>query len=714
MNYTFFTGLLQNIALLLVFSFLYATKWVDFNQSLKLMPKILAGLIVGAIGCLFISAPWTYQPGFYIDLRTILLSIAGLYLWSTTTITVVVVMATFRFFIGGDNTLVGIIIIISSAVVGAAWRYYLFRKGRKITLRSLYIMGLMVHIVMLIIPFGVQNENFLSLVKIIAIPIILLYPFITVLLGFMMNEQLENFKNRKAKEKLYESKQRFDGMLADIKMLFINVDLHKNITFCNKYLYSITAYTEEDLIGKNYDDILIPQRKRKKYEKIYKKLLANNYESPGFKGIILTKDNKELHVFWHFSVITDNYGTVTGVASLGENITEEKAIVDNLKKATKKAEESNHLKSVFLQNISHEIRTPMNAIIGSITLLKEADGDEKTQEHFYEVLELGSARLLTTVNNLLDISQVETKQIIVNKTDFSLSLALNNYVDLATPLATKRNNIIKCTSEYFTKDIILHSDSEMLTGIFGNLMSNAVKFTKDGTIEIGSYDENNYIVFYIKDNGIGIPDSRLEVIFDRFVQADSQLSRSYEGSGLGLSIAQAYAKLLGGNIWVESEEGKGSTFFFKLPKDQVTTLNEPQIKEEALKTSVKSSQKILIAEDDRLNFICLRKMIEAIGITILHVKNGAEAVEMVRSDPEISVVLMDIKMPIMSGEEATIQIRNFNPYIPIIAQTAFAMPGDREKFIEIGCDDYISKPIDKNKLIHLIQKYLNTPYNDTM
>lgn len=714
MNYTFFTGLLQNIALLLVFSFLYATKWVDFNQSLKLMPKILAGLIVGAIGCLLISAPWTYQPGYYIDLRTILLSIAGLYLWGTTTITVVVVMAAFRFFIGGDNTLVGIIIIISSAVVGAAWRYYLLRKGRKITLRSLYIMGLMVHIVMLIIPFGVQNENFLSLVKIIAIPIILLYPFITVLLGFMMNEQLENFKNRKAKEILYESKQRFDGMLADIKMLFINVDLHKNITFCNKYLYSITAYTEEDLIGKNYDDILIPKRKRKKNEKIYKKLLANNYESPGFKGIILTKDNKELHVFWHFSVITDNYGTVTGVASLGENITEEKAIVDNLKKATKKAEESNHLKSVFLQNISHEIRTPMNAIIGSITLLKEADGDEKTQEHFYEVLELGSARLLTTVNNLLDISQVETKQIIVNKTDFSLSLALNNYVDLATPLATKRNNIIKCTSEYFTKDIILHSDSEMLTGIFGNLMSNAVKFTKDGTIEIGSYDENNYIVFYIKDNGIGIPDSRLEVIFDRFVQADSQLSRSYEGSGLGLSIAQAYAKLLGGNIWVESEEGKGSTFFFKLPKDQVTTLNEPQIKEEALKTSVKSSQKILIAEDDRLNFICLRKMIEAIGITILHVKNGAEAVEMVRSDPEISVVLMDIKMPIMSGEEATIQIRNFNPYIPIIAQTAFAMPGDREKFIEIGCDDYISKPIDKNKLIHLIQKYLNTPYNDTM
>ena len=558
MNYTFFTGLLQNIALLLVFSFLYATKWVDFNQSLKLMPKILAGLIVGAIGCLFISAPWTYQPGFYIDLRTILLSIAGLYLWSTTTITVVVVMATFRFFIGGDNTLVGIIIIISSAVVGAAWRYYLFRKGRKITLRSLYIMGLMVHIVMLIIPFGVQNENFLSLVKIIAIPIILLYPFITVLLGFMMNEQLENFKNRKAKEKLYESKQRFDGMLADIKMLFINVDLHKNITFCNKYLYSITAYTEEDLIGKNYDDILIPQRKRKKYEKIYKKLLANNYESPGFKGIILTKDNKELHVFWHFSVITDNYGTVTGVASLGENITEEKAIVDNLKKATKKAEESNHLKSVFLQNISHEIRTPLNAIIGFTDIVISHDSSPEEQKVYFDVIKRNSDMLLKLINDILDISQLEAESLQFNKQSINVVELCSQLLISSEAKGNSENEFELQTNE---TRLMMEIDINHFQQVLLNLLSNADKFTEKGTIKLQIIACSDEVKFMVKDTGCGIPLEMQTKIFERFVKVDDYK----QGSGLGLPICQLTVEKWGGKIWVDPTYTEGTCVIFTHP-----------------------------------------------------------------------------------------------------------------------------------------------------
>src|SRR5690606_14601824 len=246
-------------------------------------------------------------------------------------------------------------------------------------------------------------------------------------------------------------------------------------------------------------------------------------------------------------------------------------------------EESNHLKSVFLQNISHEIRTPMNAIIGSIDLLKESYGDEETRNKFYEILELGSARLLTTVNNLIDISQVETQQIKVNKSGFSLSEALNNYIDVATPLAAKKNNKVICTSKYLKTDILLHTDRDMLTSIFLNLMSNALKSTRDGTIEVGTKDEDNQIVFFIKDTGIGIPAHRMDAIFDRFVQADSRLSRPHEGSGLGLSIAQAYAILLGGNIWVESEEGKGSTFFFNIPKDEVDALPPPKTKKETVK-----------------------------------------------------------------------------------------------------------------------------------
>ena len=330
------------------------------------------------------------------------------------------------------------------------------------------------------------------------------------------------------------------------------------------------------------------------------------------------------------------------------------------------------------------------------------------REKYYEVLGLSGARLLSTVNDLLDISEVETRQLKVHKSSFNLSEELTNHVKVATPIAGKKNNQVICTSKYLHTNTILYTDKKMLNGVLINLINNANKFTTDGIIEIGSFDEYGNIVFYIKDNGVGIPENRIDVIFDRFVQADSSLSRPHEGSGLGLSIARAYAEMLGGNIWVESEEGKGSTFFFSIPKDEVNHTT-PSEDEEEMEKAPLPDHKILIAEDDKLNFLILKKIVENMGITnILHAKNGVEAVNMVKNDEQISLVLMDIKMSEMSGEEATVKIREFNPTIPIIAQTAFAMPGDRDKFIEIGCSDYIPKPIDKNDLTKLLHKYLNS------
>src|SRR5690606_38056174 len=388
---------------------------------------------------------------------------------------------------------------------------------------------------------------------------------ITVLLGLLMNNQLVNWQNRKAKEKLAESQQRWANMMRDINMFFINVDLDSNITFCNKYVYLITGYKEEEILGKSSIDIFIPKDRQEKTKEGINQFFQSDTDFNQSESKILTKDKKEIYVSWHNSVIIDSDGKVIGIASLGENITEKQAIFYKLKEAKEKAEESNHLKSVFLQNISHEIRTPMNAILGFISLLKDSNVDTKTREQFYGILEMSGERLLATVNNLIDISQVETQQIKVNKTYFSLSESLTHYLDGATPLAIKNNNKVICTSKYLKNEILLHTDKDILTGIFINLLSNALTFTKNGTIELGSMDEDGQIVFFIKDTGIGIPHNKLKVIFDRFVQADSSLSRPHEGSGLGLSIAQAYAKLLGGNLWVESEEGKGSTFFFNIP-----------------------------------------------------------------------------------------------------------------------------------------------------
>ena len=622
------------------------------------------------------------------------------------TIIAIITMVVFRLYLGGDMLVAGVVLILISGFLGMGWRYLQKKPGGKNSMLSLFLLGVVVHLFMLILPILSPTDASIALVKVIALPIITIYPIITVLLGGLMNRQLENWRNQKAKERLYESEQRFTEMMLGINMVFINIDLDRKIIFCNKYLFSITGYTEEELIGKNIVDIFVPVYEKEKIEEGLRELFENDRDIQHFESKMLTKDNRELDISWYNSVITDDNGKIKGIASLGENITEKNATFDNLKEAKEKAEESNRLKSVFLQNVSHEIRTPINAIMGSITLLRESPEDEAIRRKFYDVLEISGERLLSTVNDLIDISQVETQQMKVNKSDFSLSKLLVNQIDVATPSAEKKNNKIVCSSKYLNTEITLRTDKNMLNGIFINLLSNANKFTTNGTIEIGSRDENGEIIFYIKDNGIGIPKNRLEVIFDRFVQADSSLSRSHEGSGLGLSIAQAYAKMLGGNLWVESEEGKGSTFFFNIPKDEVTP-TIPTTDKDYSKVALLPNRKILIAEDDDLNYLILKRIIEKMGITnMLHAKNGVEAVDFVRNDTEISLVLMDIKMPGMSGEEATQKIRIFNPTIPIIAQTAFAMPSDRDRFITIGCNDYIPKPIDKVKLINLLHKYL--------
>ncbi|UZH55173.1 response regulator [Salinimicrobium tongyeongense] len=712
MDYSYFSGLIQNVALLLVFSFLYATRWINSTYSKKLWPNVFAGIIVGGIGILLMFTPWTYQPGHYFDLRTILLAIAGLYLGAIPTIIAIVITATYRLFLGGNFVLVGVCLIVISGLTGIAWRYFQQKKGGKNSILSLYFFGLIVHIFMLLLPIVLPSEGSVAMVKFMAVPILVIYPVITVLLGVLMNRQLEIWRNRKAKDRLFESEQRFTQMMLDINMVFINLDKDRKIIFCNKYLLDITGYTQEELVGKRSIDIFVPQEEREITEQGLNELFDNNRNLHRFESKILTKNNRELYISWYNSVVFDDYGKIAGIASLGENITEKKATFDSLREAKKKAEESNRLKSVFLQNISHEIRTPLNAIMGAISLLKLPSADQQMREKYYEVLRISGARLLATVNDLIDISQVETQQIKVNKSKFSLSKVLTNHVNVAGPIAEKKANKIICTSKYLQSNTFLYTDRNMLNSIFINLISNANKFTSNGTIEIGSYDEHGDIVFYVKDNGIGIPENRLEVIFDRFVQADSSLSRSHEGSGLGLSIALAYAEMLGGSIWVESEEGKGSTFYFNIPKDEVY-LSETDTDQEESDAKLLPDQKILIAEDDKLNYLILKKIVENIGISeILHAVNGAEAVEMVKNNPDISLVLMDIKMPEMSGEEATLKIKEFNQALPIIAQTAFAMPGDRERYLEMGFSDYIPKPIDKNALIKLLQKYLNSSYQD--
>jgi len=271
-----------------------------------------------------------------------------------------------------------------------------------------------------------------------------------------------------------------------------------------------------------------------------------------------------------------------------------------------------------------------------------------------------------------------------------------------------------------SKEAIIKTDREKVYAILTNLVKNAIKYTEKGSIEFGyilkkdaepvvtEQGRSVKVEFYVKDTGIGIPKDRQQAIFERFIQADIADSRAFQGSGLGLSISKAYVEMLGGKIWVESEEGKGSTFYFTLPYES-ETIKENRSENEILppvEVSPIKKLKILIVEDDETSEELLLITVSKLGNEIISVRTGTEAVEACLNNPDIDLVLMDILMPEMDGHEATRQIRKFNKEIIIIAQTAYALEGDKEKAIAAGCDDYLPKPINANELKQMIRKYL--------
>ncbi|MBC8319345.1 MAG: response regulator [Bacteroidetes bacterium] len=377
---------------------------------------------------------------------------------------------------------------------------------------------------------------------------------------------------------------------------------------------------------------------------------------------------------------------------------------DELREALHKATESDRLKTAFLQNISHEIRTPMNGIFGFTSLLKDPTLTGEEQESYIDIIMISGNRMLSTVNDLMDISMLETGQVKVNISTINVNDELKNLYDFFKPEVEGKGMKFNYSTPLLSKDIAINTDQQKLTGILTNLIKNAIKYSHEGSIDFGYEKKGTHLEFYVKDTGIGIPKDRQVAIFDRFVQADIEEVKVYEGSGLGLSISLAYAEMLGGNIRVESVENEGSQFYFTIPyisDTQELIESENEVSPEELADSV-SNLKILIAEDEEVADRFLSIILNDISSEILHAKTGLETLELTKKNPDIDLILMDIKMPIMSGHEVTRKIREFNKDVIIIAQTAYALAGDREKSIDAGCNDYISKPIDKDELMEMI------------
>jgi PAS domain S-box-containing protein len=448
------------------------------------------------------------------------------------------------------------------------------------------------------------------------------------------------------------------------------------------------------------------------YPKFIKELVAiyQNQKVITHQTTIKIYDDSIIHVIIKIVQIA-KYKTIVSLTDITEITKAKQKLQQQYKElliTKEKAEESNRLKTEFLNNMSHEIRTPMNGILGFSDLLNNDEITPEKRANFIKIIKNSGNQLLRVIDDILEISKLGTKQVTADKSEVCIN---NLMVELFSifEIKSKETGVpIYLKKSLSDQDSTIITDANKLNKILSNLLENAYKFTNSGFIEFGYKLYNNWLQIYVKDTGVGVSPEKKEAIFERFSQEEKELSKKFGGLGLGLSIAKENARILGGNISLVSTKGVGSTFTVSIPYKPVNTAIKSNSTTN-IKNSNKTKAMILITEDEQANFIFLETLILDVlnlNCTLHHAKNGKEAVTFCQNNLDIDLILMDLKMPIMNGFEATKIIKKSFPKIPIIAQTAYSTSDDKNKASDAGCDDFISKPISKDILKAVLNKYL--------
>ena len=505
---------------------------------------------------------------------------------------------------------------------------------------------------------------------------------------------------KNAEIELKKSEDRFSQIIENSKDLIWEVDKNGLYTYVSDVVENILSYKPEEIIGKKHFYDFFEHNTKNQLKKIALDAFEQKKSFYDFENLCTAKNGNLVWLSTSGSPILDEDGKLTGYRGLDKDITKQKNHTSELLIAKQKAEESDRLKTEFINNMSHEVRTPMNGILGFSEMLNSQGITNEKRETFIKIIQSSSHQLLQVIDDILEISSLGTKQVKVFESEVCLNDVLVELFSIFDTKAKENKTPLYLKKEFKDSQSIIFTDKLKLNKIISNLLENALKFTNQGCIEFGYHLKNNNIELFVKDTGIGIEKSKHELIFERFSQAENGLSKNTGGLGLGLSIAKENTILLGGTINLESKVGLGSTFFVTIPYNPVHVNDD---------TENTPKYTILIAEDEEVNYLYLETMLEDVinlDCKIIHVKNGQEAIEISNENKNIDLVLMDLKMPVMNGFEATKQIKQLYTKLPVIALTAYSTEKERKQSFLSGCDDFISKPVSLDTIKKMLDRHL--------
>ncbi len=511
----------------------------------------------------------------------------------------------------------------------------------------------------------------------------------------------------KAEQALMESEQKLKNVISEAQIILCALDKKGVFTFSDGKGLEALNLKPGQLVGTSIFDVY----------KDYPKITKNIKKALSGETVQVTIEVNGLFFDSTFSPISGISGKVESVIGVLSNITDHvmmgkklESLNLELAKAKLKAEESDRLKSAFLANMSHEIRTPMNSILGFSDLLRECE-DESERQEFINIIDSNGEVLLTLLNDIIDLSKIEGGQLAIKPETVDVVDLMKEieqlYITKISKLK-KPNLKLNLAIPKNYKNLQIKTDRSRLFQVFVNLIDNAIKFTDEGSVSFGFYMKDSFLKFFVKDTGIGIKKSDLKIIFERFTQVRSMYDGKYGGTGLGLSISKKLVELLGGNLSVESKVKEGSVFSFSLPLLTADIKKSNYKKKIIIRSSKKGKDRtILIVEDEDSSKRLIETLLAPLNVNVLSVSSGEEAVEICQNNENINLVLMDLKLPHMSGFEATARIKNLHKNIYVVAQTALLYENEKEQSLKCGCDDFITKPIKTKRLINTINKFMH-------